>query len=299
MKIVVAGGTGLIGEPLVKRLVARGDDVAVLSRNPSKVTVGRGLQWDARSQGGWSDEVASADVVINLAGENIGEGRWTEERKRRLIESRLDATGALVEAMKKNPSRPRTLINASAIGYYGNRGDALLDESASRGEGFLAELVERWESAAREADPVARVVLPRFGIVLAAEGGALKKMVLPFKLGGGGPIGSGQQWMSWVARDDVIRTIEWAIDTPSARGVYNVTAPQPVRNREFAKTLGRVLHRPSIIPAPAFALRLVFGEMADEVLLGGQRVTPRRASEEGFAFAHTDLEATLRELLVT
>lgn len=297
MKIVVAGGTGFIGEPLVKRLVARGEDVAVLSRNPAKVTVGRGLEWDARSQGAWSDEAANADVVINLAGENIGEGRWSEERKRRFLESRLNATHAIVEALRRNPSRPRTFVNASAIGFYGNRGDEILDERASRGGGFVAELVERWESAAREAESLARLVLPRFGLVIASEGGALKRMLLPFKLGVGGPIGSGQQWMSWVDRDDVIRFLEWAIDHPSARGVYNVTAPEPVRNRELARTLGRVLHRPSFMPAPAFALRLLFGEMADEVLLSGQRALPVAAEREGFAFEARTLEASLRRHL--
>jgi uncharacterized protein (TIGR01777 family) len=294
VKIVVAGGTGLIGEPLVRRLVARGDDVAVLSRNPSDVRAGRGLEWDARSQGAWSDDAASADAVVNFAGENIGEGRWTEQRKRSLVDSRLNATNAIVEALRKNAARPRVLINASAIGFYGDRGDEILDESASRGAGFLAELVDQWESAALEAESLARIVLPRFGLVLSAEGGALKKMLLPFKLGGGGPMGNGRQWMSWVDHEDVIRFLEWAIDQPSARGVYNVTAPEPVRNREFARTLGRLLHRPSFLPAPAFALRIAFGQMADEVLLGGQRALPVAAGREGFAFEARTLETSLR-----
>ncbi|MFL6247049.1 MAG: TIGR01777 family oxidoreductase [Thermoanaerobaculia bacterium] len=293
MKIVVAGGSGFLGEPLVKRLLARGDDVAVLTRNPAHVRAGRAVQWDAKSQGAWSDEAAAADVIINLAGENIGEGRWTEERKKRMVASRLDATHAIVEALRRDASRSRTMINASAVGIYGDRGDELLDESSPRGAGFLAELVERWEGAAREAESLARLVLLRFGVVLDAEGGALRKMALPFRFGAGGPVGNGAQWMSWIDRDDAVRMIEWAIDRESARGIYNATSPQPVRNREFARALGRALHRPAFMPAPAFALRLVFGQMAEEVLLAGQRVVPRRAEAEGFAFERPALDAAL------
>ncbi|HYR28477.1 MAG TPA: NAD-dependent epimerase/dehydratase family protein, partial [Thermoanaerobaculia bacterium] len=179
MKIVVAGGSGFIGEPLVRRLVAKGHDVAVLSRDPARVKAGRGLQWDAKSQGGWSAEAAAADVVINLAGENVGEGRWTEERKRRMVASRLDSTAALVEAMRREPDRRRTYISASAVGLYGNRGDEILHESSDPGKGFLAELVSRWETAARDAEPLARLVIIRFGVVLSTEGGALSKLLLP------------------------------------------------------------------------------------------------------------------------
>ncbi|MFP5247289.1 MAG: TIGR01777 family oxidoreductase [Thermoanaerobaculia bacterium] len=292
MQIVVAGGTGFIGEPLVQRLSARGDDVSVLTRK-----AGHPLQWDGKSQGAWSDAVARADAIINLAGENISEGRWTDERKKRLVASRIDATHALVEAMRREPTRPRVFVNASAVGIYGDRGDEVLDENASRGAGFLADLVEQWERAAREAEPLARVAILRFGVVLAREGGALKKMLLPFQLGGGGPIGSGQQWMSWITRDDVIRMILWALDNDNARGVYNATAPEPVRNRDFARALGKALHRPSFMPAPAFALKLAFGEMASEVLLAGQRVVPNRASREGFTFEAPSLVDALSRVL--
>lgn len=295
MKIVVAGGSGFLGEPLVNRLLARGDEVAVLTRNPAHVRAGRALAWDARSQGAWSDEVAAADVLLNLAGENIGDGRWTADRKKRLVASRVEATGALVDALRREPRRSRTMINASAVGFYGNRGDEVLDESSARGEGFLAELVERWEAAAREAESLARLVVLRFGVVLGADGGALKKMMLPFKLGAGGPIGNGAQWMSWIDRDDALRIIEWAIDHDSARGIYNATSPQPVRNRDFARSLGRALHRPALLPTPAFALRLAFGEMADEVLLAGQRVLPRRTEEDGFTFDRPALDASLAD----
>ena len=289
MKIVVAGGTGFIGEPLVRRLLARGDDVAVLTRNPAHVAAGRPLQWDGRTQGAWSSEVAGADAVINLAGENIADGRWTAERKQRLVASRLDATGAIVAALRTNPRAGRTLVNASAVGFYGDRADEELDESSSRGSGFLAELVERWERAAREAEALARLVILRFGVVLAPEGGALKKMILPFKLGAGGPIGNGRQWMSWIDRDDAVRMIVWALDRGDARGVYNATAPEPVRNRDFARALGHALHRPALVPTPGFALRLLFGQMADEALLAGQRVLPRRAMNEGFVFDDPDV----------
>ena len=291
MKIIVAGGTGFIGEPLVGRLIARGHDVAVLTRNPAKVRSGRAVPWSSVAS-----EVAGAAVVINLAGENVGAGRWTAERKRRIVDSRVGSTRELVEAMRDNPPQRRTFISASAVGYYGLRGDELLDESAPAGEGFLADVVRQWEEAARGAETIARVVLLRFGVVLASEGGALQKMMLPFRLGVGGPIGSGRQWMSWVDREDVLRAMEWAIDRPEVRGVYNITAPNPVINRDFARALGRALRRPAVLPTPAFALRLIFGQMADEMLLSGQRVAPARATIEGFAFEYPTIDAALRHV---
>jgi uncharacterized protein len=299
MRIVIAGGSGFLGERLVRRLLARRDEVAVLSRNPAKVQAGRGVQWDGKTQGAWSQEVGSADAVINLAGENVGEGRWTEERKRQLVASRLDATAAIVEALRAAPPRDqqRVVVNASAVGYYGLRGDEVLDETGTRGPGFLAELVEQWEAAARAAEPMARLVLLRFGVALAADGGALKKMLLPFKLGAGGPVGSGRQWMSWIDRDDAVRIVEWALDNPNVRGTYNATAPEPVRNRDFTRALGRALHRPAFMPAPAVALKLAFGQMAAEVLLGGQRAVPRRAEREGFVFEVPTLDASLARQL--
>lgn len=296
MKIVIAGGTGFIGQPLVQQLMARGDDVAVLSRDPSKVGAGRGVEWDGKSAGTWTSEVDSADAVINLAGENIGAGRWTEKRKRRLIDSRLDATNAIAAALRKAPARTRTLVNASAVGYYGFDRDHEMDETSPKGTGFLADLCEKWESAAKGAGNVARVVIFRFGVVLG-PGGALEKMRMPFRFGAGGPIGNGQQWFSWVDRDDVLRAVQWALTNKDVRGVYNVTSPEPVRNREFAKTLGRVMHRPSFMPAPAFALRLLFGDMADEALLGGQQAIPKRTRSQGFEFSYATLESALRHFI--
>ena len=283
MKIVVSGGTGFIGSPLVARLRERGDEVVVLSRDPK-----HGVEWHPPNPGPWASHVHEADAVVNLAGESIAGGRWTESRKERLTSSRLEPLRALVDA------KPRALIEASAVGYYGYTSDETFDESAARGSGFLAELVEKWESAAREAESSARVVLLRFGIVLDKSGGALKQMLPPFYFGAGGPIGNGKQWMSWVDREDVLRAIEWAIDNPSARGIYNVTAPNPVRNREFARALGRAIHRPAVMPVPGFALRLLFGSgLADEALLGGQRAVPSRIQREGFSFRYPTLEGSL------
>jgi uncharacterized protein (TIGR01777 family) len=287
VKIAISGGSGFIGEPLVRRLLQRGAEVLVLSRDPAKVRVGRGIPWSA------VDEASSADVVINLAGENVGGGRWTAERKRRILESRVVATRALVEAMRRAPPKQRTFISTSAVGFYGLHGDEVLDETSAAGTGFLAEVTRRWEELARTAEDLALVVIFRFGVVLARHGGALQKMLLPFRFGAGGPIGSGDQWMSWVDREDVMRAIEWAIDHPQVRGTYNITSPEPLRNRDFARALGRAIHRPSFMPTPGFALRLVFGEMADEMLLGGQRVVPSRAKREGFTFAYPTLEASL------
>ncbi|HJT17721.1 MAG TPA: TIGR01777 family oxidoreductase [Thermoanaerobaculia bacterium] len=264
MNVAVSGGTGFIGSAVVERLRERGDDVRVLTRG----------------------EVAVADVNINLAGENIGR-RWTRDRKRRILDSRVDTTNKIVVA------RPRVLINASAVGFYGARGDEILDESAASGSGFLAEVTRQWEAAAHRADDFARVVVFRFGVVLARGGGALPQMMLPFRFGAGGPTGSGQQWISWIDRQDVVRAIEWPVDNPDVRGTYNITSPEPVRNRHFAHALGRAMHRPSFMPAPAFALRLVLGEMADEMLLTGQRVVPSRALREGFTFRYPTLESSL------
>jgi uncharacterized protein (TIGR01777 family) len=288
VKIVVSGGTGFLGEPLVRRLLQRGAEVLVLSRDPAKVRAGQGIPWSAVNEAG------TADVVINLAGENVGGGRWTRERKRNILNSRVEATTALVTAVRRAREKPRTFISASAVGFYGVRSDEILDERSESGSGFLAEVTREWEEAAGRAEGVARVVIFRFGMVLAKDGGALEKMLLPFYFGAGGPIGSGDQWMSWVDREDVLRAIEWAIDQPQVRGTYNITAPEPVRNRDFARALGRAIHRPSFMPTPGFALRLLFGEMADEILLGGQRVVPLRATKEGFTFNYPTLKASLQ-----
>ena len=295
MRIAIAGGTGFIGEPLARSL-ARDNDVAILTRDPSRVRVGRGIAWNPPDQDVWADVVSAADVVINLAGENIGQ-RWTSARKERMVASRIDSTNALIEAMKSAPPRRRTFISASAIGYYGSRGDEVLDETSSRGDGFLADLVAKWEAAAQQAEEIARLVIIRFGVVLDPHGGALAKMLPPFRFGLGGPIGNGKQWMSWIDRDDVVRMIEWAIAHDDARGVYNAVAPEPATNRDFTRELGRALHRPAFIPVPAFVLKLMFGEMAEGTVLPSQRVLSARAAAAGFTFDHPALAEALAHSL--
>jgi len=272
----------------VKSLTARGDVVSVLSHS------GHGIAWNPPAQGTWSSAVADADAVINLAGENIGGGRWSKARKKRLLESRLTSTNALVEAMRSRPERRRTFISASAVVFYGNRGNETLDEYAAAGSGFLPEVTRRWEAAALEAESISRLVILRFGVVIGRGGGALAKMLPPFRMGIGGRIGSGRQWISWIARDDVIRIIQWALDHPRVSGIYNATAPEPVTNRDFTRALGRALHRPTVFPVPALALRLLFGQMGVETVLGGQRVVPVRAAAEGFTFAYPSVEQALR-----
>jgi uncharacterized protein (TIGR01777 family) len=298
MKIVIAGGSGFIGEPLVRRLVGRAD-VVVLSRKPERVKAGRGVEWNPGAGGAWEREIADADVVINLAGENIGAGRWTSTKKKRLVNSRLDSTGALVRAMQAWPDPSRRFISASAIGFYGDRGDAVLDEASAVGEGFLAQLTSDWETVAHRADGAARVIILRFGVVLAADGGALPMMTLPVRMFVGGRIGDGNQWVSWIEREDLLRMIEWTLDQPDPRPVYNVTAPAPERNRDFIRTLARVLHRPAFIPAPGFALKIALGEMAGPLLLASQRVLPANATAQGFTFLHPDLSKALQHVFAT
>jgi hypothetical protein len=239
-----------------------------------------------------------ADAVVNLAGASIAGGRWTKERKELLRTSRIDTTRALVNALAKMNARPRVLVSASAIGIYGDRGEEALTEESKPGTDFLAGLTRDWEAEALKAEALGiRVVLARFGIILARHGGALAKMLLPFKLGVGGKLGSGQQWMSWITLEDVVGIIRFAIENGAARGAANVVAPRPVQNAEFTKVLAKALHRPALFPAPTFALRLALGEMADALLLSSQRVTPSRLRELGYEFLHTDLSNALAAVL--
>jgi uncharacterized protein len=297
MKVVIAGGSGFIGEALVRHLIQNGHDTAVLTRNPEHVDLGRPVVWDGKSQGPWTNEAASADALINLAGDNLAAGRWTASRKRKLIESRVEPTRALVEAMKSQPQRKRVFVSASAVGYYGSRGEEELTESSSRGEGFLAELVSRWEDEARAADNVSRLVILRFGVVIGRDGGALKKMLFFFRMGVGGRVSSGRQWMSWIAREDVARIIEWAMTHEVVRGVQNASSPNPVRNHEFTTALGRALHRPTIFPVPGFVLKALYGQMAEDTLLTSQRVIPARPEKGGFRFDFETVDSALQYAL--
>jgi uncharacterized protein (TIGR01777 family) len=240
--------------------------------------------------------LAGADALVNLAGESIAKGRWTAAKKRRLRDSRVDATRTLVAAARQTSTPPRIWVNGSAIGYYGSRGDQRLTESSAPGDDFLARLAVDWEKAAAGAAEFSRLVLIRTGIVLDREEGALAKLLLPFKLFVGGPVGSGAQYWSWVHRDDWVSLVVWALATDFS-GPFNVTAPHPVTNRAFSQALGRVLSRPSVLPAPAFAMRLLLGEMADALLLSSQNVYPERAETHGFRFAFEDLDAALRSIV--
>lgn len=304
MRIVVTGGTGFIGRPLCQRLVGLGHAVTVLTRNPGAA---RSVLDPRMSVIGWegfrgpTDGLMAAlgdgDVIINLAGAPIAAGRWNAQVKDRLRQSREGTTSALVAALSKLPTRPVLLISASAIGYYGSRGDEPLTEESPSGAGFLASLCREWEAAARAAERLGvRVVLPRIGVVLGRHGGALAKMLPAFRMGLGGPVGSGAQWMSWIHLDDLIELLLFLLNE-AVGGPVNATAPHPVTNREFARTLGRTLGRPAWARVPAPVLRLLLGEMAEELLLTGQRVLPHRAEALGFRFRYPTLSEALGAIL--
>ncbi len=302
MRVLISGGTGLIGRALTRALVDRGDEVVILSRSPQRhaAHLPQGVQllaWDGRTPTGWGEIVNTVDAVVNLAGANIAEGRWTAARKRVIRESRLHAGHALVEAIRNATSKPRVLIQASAVGYYGPRGDEIVTEDTPPGSDFLAQLAVEWEASTREVEAwgIRRPII-RTGVVLSMEGGALPRMLPPFKLGLGGPLGSGRQWFPWIHMADEVGAILFLLDREDAHGPYNLSAPNPVRNEEFTRALGEILHRPTLFRVPAFALRLLFGEMAT-VLLEGQRAIPRRLLDEGYTFRYEDVRSALHALL--
>ncbi|MBU1248952.1 MAG: TIGR01777 family oxidoreductase [Proteobacteria bacterium] len=298
MRVIVIGGTGFIGQHLVRRIFDTGLDVVILSRRPSKVAEVferhvMGFAWDGKTANGWSHLVDADTYIVNLAGENIADGRWTPAKRERIMQSRLDAGRAVVDAVQKAATKPALVIQGSAVGYYGPLGEELVDETAMRGStGFLSAVARDWEKSSLEVENlgVARAVV-RTGVVLGS-GGALAKMLPPFRLGLGGPLGSGAQGMSWIHVDDEVGAMLFIMQR-KLTGVFNLTAPNPVSNREFSKVLGTVLGRPAFLPAPAFALRMLFGQMADEVLLSGQRVLPKRLMEAGYAFRYPDLADAL------
>jgi uncharacterized protein (TIGR01777 family) len=294
MKIVVVGGTGFLGGALVRRLSSEGHTLQVLSRRPRDR---QQVAWTPDGAAGpWASVLADADVVVNLAGESIAAGRWSAARKARIRDSRIQATRSLVAAIQRATRKPSVFISGSAIGYYGPHGKDVVTEETPPGDDFLATVCREWEAEALAAASSTRVVLLRTGIALEQDGGALPQMALPFKLFAGGPVGSGRQYQPWIHRDDWVSMVGWAIRTPSISGPLNLTAPNPVTNREFAQTLGRVLGRPAFMPAPGFALRLAMGEMADALLLTGARVIPARAQASGFRFAFATLEPALRSI---
>lgn len=301
MRVVITGGTGLIGRALADELAARGDEVIITSRNPDRVSeLPDGIEvaaWDGETAAQVAPLLAGAAAVVHLIGEGIADGRWTAERKRRIERSRTRSTTALVEALGAADPRPQVLLQGSAVGYYGMRGAETLTETSSAGSGFLAEVCQAWEAAGSGAEALGvRRVLLRTGVVLAQEGGALPKMALPFRFFAGGPVGSGEQWVPWIHLADEVGAMRYLLDTPSAQGRFNLVAPECVTNRELSRTLGRVLGRPSFMPAPAFAMKLALGEMA-ELLLGSQRVEPAALVEAGYDFRFPNLEPALRDLL--
>jgi uncharacterized protein len=302
MKIVIAGGRGFLGQALSARLLADGHQVLVLTRGGRASKAWAGARSTAAwtpdgTAGAWASALEGAAAVVNLAGESIATRRWTMARKAAILDSRIRATRSLVAAIRGLRTPPAALVSSSAQGYYGDRGDEELGEEAAAGTDFLADVCVRWEAEAREAESRARVVTLRTGIVLSAEAGALPRMLLPFKLGAGGPLGSGRQFMSWIHVEDWVGIVALAIGSDRVRGPINLGAPVPVRNREFATALGRALHRPSLLPAPGFALRLALGEMARPLLLASTRMVPARALAHGYRFAYADVGEALHSLL--
>lgn len=290
----IAGATGLIGSALADSLRRDGWRVVRLTR---RAVAADDVAWDPANGRIDAARLAGVDVVVNLAGESIDQ-RWTAERKRRIRDSRVRGTTLLAREIAALTPRPRVLINASAVGYYGDRGDELLDERSAPGSDFLARVCVEWEGATAPASAAGiRVVCTRTGLVLAAHGGALDRMLLPFRLGLGGRVGSGQQWMSWISLDDQVRAIRFAIDRDELSGPLDLTSPTPVRNEEFTRVLGEVLGRPTLLTVPAFAFELMFGEMGRALLLGGQRALPSRLLAAGFSFAHPSLTEALRAVL--
>ena len=293
MKVVIAGGSGFLGQPLAAALTGRGHDVVVLTRGPT-VPEGRAVTWNPGSPdlGPWAGEIDGADAVVNLAGAEIAR-RWTAARKRALVTSRLDSTNRLTDAILAASAPPPAFVSGSAVGYYGPRGSEVITEQAPAGSDFLSHLCEQWEAAAARASARTRVVHLRTGLALERGGGALARMLLPFTLGLGGPVGSGRQYWPWIHRRDWVELVIWALTTPTVSGALNATAPRPATSRDFARALGRALHRPALIPTPAFALKLLFGEMASPLLLSGQRAVPDMAERLGFAFRSQSIDDAL------
>jgi uncharacterized protein (TIGR01777 family) len=296
MKILVSGARGLIGEALIKSLVKDGHKISSLVR---RATNGESeIEWHPNQGQLDVAKLEGFDVVVHLAGESIASGRWTDEKKKKIVDSRVKGTTLLSESLASLAKPPSTFVCASAIGYYGNRGDELLTEQSARGNDFLSDVCVAWEksTAAAEAKGI-RTVHARFGIILDKEGGALKQMLMPFRMGVGGKVGDGKQWMSWIALEDVVRGLDYVIERTSIKGAVNFVAPYPVTNAEFTRVLGRALSRPAFLPVPAFAARLAFGEMADELLLSSAKVQPKVLREHGFEFEYTTLQDALQEIL--
>lgn len=300
LKVAVTGATGLVGSALKTKLESSGSTVLEISRKAKpdeRKPDDRWVNWSVREKAIEKEKLEGLDAVVHLAGENIF-GRWTEEKKRAIRDSRVEGTRFLAETLAELERKPRVLICASAVGRYGDRGDEILTEESDPGSNFLARTSIEWEASAAPARGARiRVVQLRFGVILTKDGGALKMMLPPFKLGLGGPLGDGKQYMSWVSLDDVLSVIETAIRDETYAGPYNTVAQNPVTNRKFTKTLASVLNRPALIPVPRFAPKLLFGQMADEALFASTRAVPKRLVEQGYQFKHPELKQTLTEIL--
>ncbi len=304
MKILITGSTGLVGTALTQELQRAGHTVCRLVRPGTSAKAvspshGFDVNWNPAT-GELGGAAVGADAVVNLAGASIADGRWTPQRKALIRSSRMDTTRALVQALAKMSARPRVLVSASATGIYGNRGDEILTEASQPGNDFLSEIAKEWESEAIKAEVLGiRVVRARFGVIFSKHGGALPQMMRPFQFGIGGKIGTGKQWLSWITLDDVVAILRLALENANVTGPLNVVSPQPVTNAGFTKILAAALHRPALFPAPAFALRLILGEMADALLLSSQRVQPAQLQKLNFQFAHPDLAAALATIMQT
>lgn len=294
MKILIAGSTGLIGKRLTDDLIASGHTVVPLVRYRDQ----EGIYWQPKKGILDPASIEGFDAVINLAGDNISTGRWTEQKKQRIRDSRVLTTRTLAEALAQLKKPPKVWINGSAIGYYGDGNDKIFDETSPAGKSFLAIVCDEWETATKAAsDAGIRVVMLRTGIVLTPNGGALQRMLTPFQLGLGGVLGNGRQYMSWISLEDEIRVIQFCLNNDKISGPVNAVSPSPITNRAFTKTLGRVLHRPTILPVPKFVIKIIFGEMGQELLLSSTRAVPKKLEANGYQFVHSDLEKTLKALL--
>ncbi len=300
MKILLSGATGFIGKSLINELLKTGHDLILLTRNPSKIIQRPSLSvlpWDGESTKLWGHSADGVDAVINLAGEGIADKRWSESRKKALIESRAKSTKAIVEFIRTAKKKPSVFINASAVGYYGNVPSGDVFESSPKGQGFLAETCDLWEKEAKPAEALGvRTAFIRIGIVLEDGGGALAKMTFPFSLYAGGPLGSGKQWFPWIHRDDIIGAILFILQNQNLSGPVNLVSPNPVTMSEFCKKLGKVMRRPSWAPVPGFMLKILLGEMAD-MLLGGQRALPKKLTDAGYVFKYNEAEDALHASL--
>jgi uncharacterized protein (TIGR01777 family) len=302
-RILITGATGFIGRPLCFELVKNGYEVVVLSRRPAgakELLAGqvKVVEWGSATAGGWAKWVDGAWAIINLAGENIGTGRWTHKKKQRILQSRLNAGRAIKEAIRFTRQKPQVLIQASGVGYYGDSGDERLDENAANGSGFLAEVARQWEQSVSDVHAQGvRLATIRLGVVLGSHGGVISRLVPPFRFFLGGHPGSGSQWLAWIHLEDVIGVIRFLVENAGCEGPFNVTAPDPILSKNFYNLLGKTMHRPTVFPMPAFALKLLLGEMATELLLPSLRVIPKKLLEAGYKFKSPDLSLAFKDIL--